>query len=473
MATLYRTYRPQLFSDVIGQEHVTNTLLSALREGKLSHAYLFCGPRGVGKTTVARLLAKALDCTAKDKPCGKCQNCLDIASGRFIDLVEIDAASNRGIDEIRQLREKVRFAPVIGPKKIYIIDEVHMLTKDAFNALLKTLEEPPEHTVFVLATTEAHKVLPTVISRCQRFDFKKATDDNLDELIKKIAKSEHIKLESDHIQSIVNLADGSFRDALSILDQLSASLKADNPEEAVKSILGLSGTKYVLNFIDALKSANCDEVFNLIDEIINRGLSLEFFIKSVTLELRKEMIKLAVAGEDIKWHLSAIEEMVRSANMQGLSSLPSLSLELGALKIISLSRLPASPAPVAALAPQTQAQDEKPAMSGEKPAKATSKISCDIPILGAEAKGVFVEMLSKKNKTLATIVADAKWESSPDKIKFLVDFDFHKNQIEKAKSKEILDETFHECFNKRFAIECEVAKERDLTGEIDDVFGIA
>lgn len=475
MATLYRTYRPQLFADVIGQEHVTNTLLSALKEGKISHAYLFCGPRGVGKTTVARLLAKALDCTAdgakEEKPCGKCQNCLDIASGKFIDLVEIDAASNRGIDEIRQLREKVRFAPVVGPKKIYIIDEVHMLTKDAFNALLKTLEEPPEHTVFVLATTEAHKVLPTVISRCQRFDFKKANEENIDKLVKKIAQNEGIELKDEHIKSLVSLADGSFRDALSILDQLAVSLKSDNAEEAVNSILGLSGTKYVDIFIEATKSGNSAEIFNTLEEIINKGLNLDFFVRSVISELRKELIKLATEGKDISWHLVAIEEMVKASNMQGLSSLPSLSLEIGALKIIDSNRAKTTVAnPVNATA---EAKDDKPSKQEETPKTNKPKVVCKIPVLDAEAKNVFVDVLSKKNKTLATIIADAKWDSSSDTIKFQVDFDFHKNQIEKAKSKELLDATFRECFGKDFKIECEVIKEADLTSEINDVFGIA
>lgn len=469
MATLYRTYRPQLFSEVIGQGHVTNTLLSALKEGNTSHAYLFCGPRGVGKTTVARLLAKALDCTGTDRPCGKCKNCIDIAAGRFIDLVEIDAASNRGIDEIRQLRDKVRFAPVVGPKKIYIIDEVHMLTKDAFNALLKTLEEPPEHTVFILATTEAHKVMPTVISRCQRFDFKKATEENLGVLVEKIAKSEGIKLKKEHIESITSLADGSFRDALSILDQLSASLKSENPEEAVQSILGLSGGKYVENFISGIKDNDCEVVFKIIDEVTGKGLNLEFFIKSVILTLRKEMIKIAIEKGDLGWHILAIEELVKSANMQGITSIPTLSVELAALKIADRTK-PAMPRVV--VQPEGERIGQASKQAPQQAVKSNPNV-CEIPVLGAEAKSTFVEMLSKKNKTLATIIADAKWESSPGKVSFLVDFDFHKNQIQKAKSIELLDGVFMECFNTPYSITCEVAKDADLTNEIDDVFGIA
>lgn len=185
--TLYRKYRPKDFEEIAGQKEIVKTLKASLRNGKTSHAYLFTGPRGVGKTTIARLIAKGVNCLKNgvtDEPCNECENCLSINDGSFMDMIEIDAASNRGIDEIRQLKEKINYQPVKGRKKIYIIDEVHMLTKEAFNALLKTLEEPPEHVIFILATTEADKILPTIISRCQRYDFKALSPNEMKEKLK-------------------------------------------------------------------------------------------------------------------------------------------------------------------------------------------------------------------------------------------------------------------------------------------------
>ena len=188
---LYRKYRPQTFAEIAGQEHVVKTLQNSLAQNKIAHAYLFAGPRGSGKTTIARLMAKALNCNEADglkKPCNKCENCLSFNDGKFLDLIEIDAASNRGIDEIRSLRENVRFGPSVGKYKVYLIDEAHMITKDAFNAFLKTLEEPPAYAVFILATTEAHRLLPTIVSRTQRFDFKRLTVSEISNRLADIAK---------------------------------------------------------------------------------------------------------------------------------------------------------------------------------------------------------------------------------------------------------------------------------------------
>src|SRR3990167_2377962 len=217
--SLYRKYRPQSFDDLIGQDHVAKTLARAAREDKIVHSYLFSGPRGTEKTAGARIFAKAVNCEAKEgkKPCGKCVACRTIAAGKSIDILEIDAASNRGIDEIRELRDKVRFAPTVNRYKVYIIDEVHMLTKEAFNALLKTLEEPPPHAIFILATTEGHKVLPTIISRCQRYDFRRATLRSALELVEKVARAEKISADREALALIARAADGAYRDSLTLL----------------------------------------------------------------------------------------------------------------------------------------------------------------------------------------------------------------------------------------------------------------
>src|SRR4030042_6260836 len=250
MTVFYRKYRPQKFSELIGQDHIVETLLNQLESGKISHGYLFSGPKGTGKTSCARILAKAVNCQkvhssqftvhSKTKsvnrepktknltfgePCNKCTSCLAITDGSHLDLIEIDAASNRNIDDVRDLREKIKLSPVQGKFKVYIVNEVHMLTKEAFNALLKTLEEPPPHAIFILCTTEIAKLPQTIISRVQRFNFSRATDDQLSHAIGKIAVNEGIKLEPEATRAIIKASDGSFRDAISLLDQLSASKK--------------------------------------------------------------------------------------------------------------------------------------------------------------------------------------------------------------------------------------------------------
>jgi DNA polymerase III subunit gamma/tau len=242
MAVLYRKYRPQKLSEVVGQDEVTSSLLKQLQSGNISHAYLFSGPRGTGKTSTARILAKALNCkTAKDdkfdEPCGKCESCKAIVEGRYLDLLEIDAASNRGIDEIRELREKIRLAPTEGKYKVYIIDEVHMLTNEAFNALLKTLEEPPAHAVFVLATTEPQKVPATILSRVQRFNFERPTTEKISKKLEMINKEEKWKLSKEVLDEIAKAADGAYRDAEVLLDKVGAV----NPEATLEEALNIIG----------------------------------------------------------------------------------------------------------------------------------------------------------------------------------------------------------------------------------------
>ena len=220
---LYNKYRSQTFDELVGQQAIVQTLKNALELNKISHAYLFCGPRGTGKTSVARLFAKALNCEEGiGHQCNKCENCRQISEGEHPDVIEIDAASNSGVQEVRNLIEKVKYAPIKGRYKVYIIDEVHMMTSSAFNALLKTLEEPPEYVVFILCTTDPYKLLPTIISRCQRFEFKKISDNDLKKLIVRVLTSENIKADLETVNLIVELANGGARDSLSMLDQLIA-----------------------------------------------------------------------------------------------------------------------------------------------------------------------------------------------------------------------------------------------------------
>lgn len=281
--TLYRKYRPKNFEEVAGQKEIVKTIKTSLRNGKTSHAYLFTGPRGVGKTTLARLIAKGVNCLENgitDEPCNRCENCLAINNGTFLDMVEIDAASNRGIDEIRQLKEKINYRPVKGRKKIYIIDEVHMLTKEAFNALLKTLEEPPEHVIFILATTEADKILPTIISRCQRYDFKTLSLNDMKEQLRFIGKNEGVDIPDDVLELIYESSGGSVRDAVSILERIMVTcLGEEITLEKSEEVLGVTSAKKMEEFLMEIKEKNYTKLVKTLDNFWNDSVEIELFFK--------------------------------------------------------------------------------------------------------------------------------------------------------------------------------------------------
>ena len=281
--TLYRKYRPKNFEEVAGQKEIVKTIKTSLRNGKTSHAYLFTGPRGVGKTTLARLIAKGVNCLENgitDEPCNRCENCLAINNGTFLDMVEIDAASNRGIDEIRQLKEKINYQPVKGRKKIYIIDEVHMLTKEAFNALLKTLEEPPEHVIFILATTEADKILPTIISRCQRYDFKTLSLNDMKEQLRFIGKSEGVDIPDEVLELIYESSGGSVRDAVSILERIMVTcLGEEITLEKSEEVLGVTSAKKMEEFLQEIKEKNYTKLVKTLDNFWNDSVEIELFFK--------------------------------------------------------------------------------------------------------------------------------------------------------------------------------------------------
>ncbi len=273
---LYRTYRPMDFESMSGQKHIITTLKNAIKTNKIAHAYIFSGPRGTGKTSTAKILAKAVNCLTEgeNKPCNECENCKAINDNTFPDIVEIDAASNNGVDEVRELIEKVKYAPIKGKYKVYIIDEVHMMTPGAFNALLKTLEEPPAHVIFILATTDIHRVLPTILSRCQRFDFNKLSYDDIKEKVEYILKQENVIAEDGVTSLIAELADGGMRDALSELDQLISYAGNEIKLQHIYDMYGMMSAADMIQYLILISLAKTSEVFELIEQYIEKGIDV-------------------------------------------------------------------------------------------------------------------------------------------------------------------------------------------------------
>ena len=293
--TLYRKYRPSSFSEVSGENEIVKSLKLSLKNKSMAHAYLFSGPRGVGKTTIARLIAKGVNCLnlkENGEPCNECKNCKAINEGRFSDLIEIDAASNRSIDEIRSLKEKINYQPVEGLKKVYIIDEAHMLTKEAFNALLKTLEEPPAHVIFILATTELEKILPTIISRCQRYDFKPLDLEEMKAGLEHILKEENLSMTDDVYPVIYENSSGSMRDSISILERLivTANGKEINLKIA-EDTLGITPSSRIKIFLNKILNENEYDIINELESLANESFDIELFFKDLAKYCKNAILK--------------------------------------------------------------------------------------------------------------------------------------------------------------------------------------
>ncbi len=499
MGMYYTKYRPQTFAEIQRPNEIADVLLQQVKTGKTVHAYLFTGPRGVGKTTVARLLAKALNCTQLTKEgdiCGTCEFCLGVQNGSLLDLVEIDAASNRGIDDIRDLRDKVKLMPAQGKKKIYIIDEVHMLTNEAFNALLKTLEEPPKHAVFILCTTEFHKVPETIKSRCQVFKFKRPAKAQIVEKLKRIAQSESVleEVTQEEFERVATLAGGAFRDAETILQQLIEGGRigskvglATNYADFLTGLWAGASKKSLeiltTAFDDGVDLAVwTDGLLRYLRDILylKMGFSDDFFGLSDTDLGDRKHIAQAISKD---WVVKTIEIFNQAQNDLKTYSISQLALELAVAKLAPSADLrdvasPREPDPVL---PQTTQKpkieknpNERTGEAEKDSTAATSQSSVSIDIIENRWKEVITK-INKLNNSVGALVKSGKpIQIAGSEVLLEVSYKFHKERLESSTNKRMVEQVLEEVFGDKLGLRCMVCQRSEVrkegeTGELTDL----
>ena len=455
--SLYRKYRSQTFADLVGQEAASRALQGAIISARVAHAYLFSGSRGTGKTSAARLLAKALNCSGRARdsaePCNRCQSCIEMTAGSALDLIEIDAASNRGIDEIRDLREKVNLSPALGPFKVYIIDEAHMLTEPAFNALLKTLEEPPAHVVFVLCTTDAQKIPLTVIGRCQQFVFRRHSEEQIVGRLTHIARTENVQVDADAMQLIARTAQGSMRDAVGLLDQLVPLATGPITLEGARSLLGIADPRLLDSLLDDVLSGRAAEALDELNRVYSAGAELRQVVRGLMEGCRDRLVAALTRRDqatarrlssvlDALLHLDG--EVRRHAEPRFLveATLARLAVELGTTEqlataqggIEKASSPPAGvPAPKAWEPPQPGDGDDETRTTSkggmEKASSASAGTSAAQPGDGGAATGTaakgWTEVLEKLNRTVRAAYLDAQPEVDGSTLVLWFRYGFH------------------------------------------------
>ena len=430
---LYRKYRPKTFSEVYGQEHITSILKYEASEGKLSHAYLFCGPRGTGKTTCAKILAKVANCDSpvNGEPCGKCFACRSIDNESATDVVEMDAASNTGVDYIRDIKDEVSYTPATLKNRVYIIDEVHMLSINAFNALLKTLEEPPEHVIFILATTEQHKLPATVVSRCQRFDFRRIPLKDMSSRLKEIAGLENISLEDEAADMIAKQASGGMRDAINLFE-LCATGGRDVTKESVMDSLGISGIENIFNIAVAVKKGDYDALLGAIDTTVSSSKDIVSFFEEIVSFWRDMTVIKYVGGDSATIELTAGEKelVTRAAEMFGveeliyhsrviddamnqMSRLPQIKRYTAEMAFLRMSDKKLDPLPTSVLARISSLENEIKLLKAEEKIEPKEEepepepVKKEPEMKRISERGEFLEKVGEKDPLLKAYLSDA------------------------------------------------------------------